>query len=387
MSSSEDTGQLASGADSTLAETTAATAEEERVYVASQWRLVWWRFRRHKLAIVSAVVLGLFYAMAVFCEFVAVTDPDAFDPKYTYMPPQRIRFVDESGFRFRPFVYGTKQTIVNFDITYREDPSKVHQLYLFVHGTPYKLWGLFDSDLHLVGLRDEGGTLFLLGTDRLGRDVLSRMIYGSRISLSIGLVGVFVSLVLGVLIGVVSGYYGGFIDTIIQRVVEFIRCIPTIPLWMALSAALPLDWPPLRVYFGITVVLSLVGWIGLARVVRGKFLSLREEDFVLAARIAGASEWRIITRHLVPSFTSHLIASLTLSLPNMIMGETSLSFLGLGLRPPTISWGVLLQSAQQLSVVALSPWLMSPVVFIVLVMLAFNFVGDGLRDAADPYSR
>ena len=270
---------------------------------------------------------------------------------------------------------------------YHEDTSQIFPLKLFVRGNPYQFWNLFETDLHLFGIGNEDGTAFLLGTDRLGRDVLSRVIYGARISLSIGLVGVFLALVLGMALGGASGYYGGSTDNIIQRLIELLRSFPTIPLWMALSAALPPEWPPLRIYFGITVILSLIGWTGLARVVRGKLLSLREEDFATAARLAGASETRVIGRHLLPGFMSHIIVTITLAIPGMILAETALSFLGLGLRPPVTSWGVLLQEAQNVRTVALHPWLMLPVLFVIVAVLAFNFVGDGLRDAADPYSR
>jgi len=249
------------------------------------------------------------------------------------------------------------------------------------------MWSLFPGDLHLIGTVDNAGPLYLIGTDRMGRDILSRLISGSRISLSIGLVGVFTSLILGILIGGFSGYYGGIFDTVSQRLIEFLRSVPTLPLWMALSAAVPPFWSAIKVYFGITVILSLVGWTGMARVVRSRFLSLREEDFVMAAKLAGSNEFRIVIRHMVPSFLSYIIASVTLAIPGMILGETSLSFIGVGLRPPVVSWGVMLQEAQQLSAVALSPWLLAPGVVIVLAVLSFNFLGDGLRDAADPYAR
>lgn len=365
-----------------------ATAKEE-IYLAPQWKLVWWKFRRHRMALVGLGGLGLFYTVAIFCEFFAPYDPNAFSPKYTYMPPQAIRFVGEDGFHFRPFVYGWRSEIdpASFAVVYTTVEEERYPVQLLVHGHPYKLLGLFETDIHLFGLGDDGGTLFLLGTDKLGRDVLSRMVYATRTSLSVGVVGVLLSFVFGVIIGGISGYYGGVSDAVIQRLIEFIRCIPTIPLWMSLSAVLPPTWPSVRVYFAVTIILSLIGWTGLARVVRGRFLVMREEEFVLAARLAGASEWRIIIRHMVPSFTSHIIASITLAFPHMIMGETSLSFLGIGLRPPTVSWGVMLKSAQKLNVVAQAPWLLSPVVLVVLSMLSFNFVGDGLRDAADPYSR
>lgn len=363
--------------------------EEERIYVASQWQLMWWRFRKHKLALVSSVVLMALYFTALFCEPLAPYDPYEHRAQYVQAPPQIIHFIAQDGFHLRPFVYGltAKRDPVTFEKIYEIDKTQRHSIYLFVRGAPYELWGRFEADLHLFGLKDDEGTLFLLGADRLGRDMLSRVLYGGRISLSIGLVGVFMSFLLGILIGGVSGYYGGTVDTVIQRVIVFIRSMPSIPLWMTLSAALPKDWPATRVYFAITVILSVIGWTWLARVVRGRFLALREEDFVLAARLAGANELRIITRHLVPSFLSYIIASLTLAVPQMILSETSLSFLGLGLHPPVISWGVLLKEAQNLKAIALTPWVLVPGAFVVVTVLAFNFVGDGLRDAADPYAR
>lgn len=366
-----------------------ATGQEEQIYVAPQWKLMWWRFRRHKLALVSTAVIVLLYLVGAFCEFLAPYDPFVYDVVYTYAPPQAIHFWDENGFRLRPFVYGLqpRRDPDTLQMIYVADKEAKYPIYFMVHGTPYKLWGLWDTDLHLFGIRDPNGTMFLAGTDRKGRDVLSRVLYGTRISMSIGLVGVALSLILGILIGGASGYYGGRIDDLIQRVIEFLRSIPSIPLWMSLSAALPPHWSAVRIYFGITVILSLIGWTGLARVVRGRFLALREEDFVMAARLGGASELRIIGRHLVPSFLSHIIASITLSIPDMILSETSLSFIGLGLRPPIVSWGVLLQEAQNVQAVIAAPWLFIPGVFVIIAVLAFNFLGDGLRDAADPYSR
>jgi peptide/nickel transport system permease protein len=364
--------------------------ETARIFVASQWKLMYWRFRKHKLAVVSFFVLCFLYFVAIFAEFIAPYDHNKQNTKLLFVPPRRIRFVDEQGnFSLRPFVYGLVQQVDTATLrkTYVEDTGTKIYIHFFVHGDPYKLWGLFESDLHLFGLEGNDRTLFLLGSDRMGRDMLSRVIHGSRISLSVGFVGVIISLVLGVIIGGISGYYGGVVDIAVQRLIEFIRSIPTIPLWMALAAALPVYWPPLKVYFAILVILSFIGWTGLARVVRGRFLALREEDFVMAARLAGASEWRIIVRHLVPSFLSYLIANLTLAIPGMILGETALSFLGVGLRPPAVSWGVILNEAQKLRVVAQAPWLLLPGAFIVLAVLAFNFVGDGLRDAADPYAR
>jgi len=366
-----------------------AAQDEEKIYVASQWQLMWWRFRKHKMAIAGGIVLIFFYIVTLFWEFLAPYDPLRYDVKYTFVPPQWPVFYDSAGFHFPPVVYGLKprrdpETLAMvFDV----DKETRLQLRFFVRGDPYKLWGIFPSDLHLFGLEEGGQQVFILGSDRLGRDMLTRILAGTRVSMTIGLVGVFLSLVLGILIGGASGFYGGSVDMIIQRVIEFLRSIPTIPLWMGLSAAVPSNWPPTRVYFGITVILSLIGWTGMARVVRGRFLSLREEDFVMAARLCGSSEGRIIVRHMVPSFLSHIIASVTMSIPGMILSETSLSFLGLGMRPPAVSWGVLLQEAQNLQAVALAPWLLLPGVAVIISVLAYNFLGDGLRDAADPYAR
>ncbi len=364
---------------------------EEKVAVAPPLTLMWWKFRKHKMALISGVILILLYLIGIFCEFVAPYGPDDTFIRYKLAPPSTIHLVNEQGQLQAPFVYKTKRTI-NLDTLqniYTEDTSSPYPIKFFVQGTPYKLWGLIDSDIHLFGLgvpEDEQGFL-LMGADRLGRDMFSRVVYGARISLSIGLIGVFASLILGVIIGGISGYYGGAIDNFIQRVIEFVRSIPTIPLWMGLSAALPIDWPVVYVYFGITIILSLMSWTHMARVVRGRFLAMREEDFVLAARLVGSSQRRIILVHMVPSFLSYIIANLTLAIPGMILSETALSFIGLGLRPPAISWGVLLQEAQNVSAIALAPWVFYPAAAVILAVMAFNFLGDGLRDAADPYSR
>jgi len=366
----------------------ARPAAEARVYTASQWRLMWWKFRRHRLAVVAAIVVLVLYLAAAFCEFLAPYPLAWRHTERVFAPPQRVHLFSDAGFEGRPFVYAlqVRRHPETLRLVYDEDRSRTWPLRFLVRGRPYRLWGLVETDLHLFGV-DEGGTAHLLGTDSMGRDLLSRLFYGARISLTIGLIGVSLSFLLGLLMGLVSGYYGGWVDNLIQRGIEVLRSFPSIPLWMALSAALPQSWTPFQVYFGITVVLSLIGWTGLARQVRGKILALREEDFATAALLAGASRWRIMWRHLLPSFLSHIIVSLTLTIPGMILGETALSFLGLGLRPPITSWGVLLKEATNVQAVALHPWLLAPALVVILTVLAFNFVGDGLRDAADPYAR
>ena len=366
-------------------------SEEERAYIASQWKLVWWRFRRHRLALVGAAVVALFYVIAIFPEFLAIHDPRTNSPARFYHPPQRVHFLD--GWRpARPYVYGIEQyrDPVTLTVNYRADESKRFPIRFIVRGHEYKLIGLFKTDVHLMGVDKpddrEPMPFYPLGTDRMGRDMFSRLMYATRISMSIGLVGVLVSLFLGVLLGGISGYRGGLIDAAIQRLIEFLRSIPTIPLWMALAAAVPRDWSMIRVYFAITVIISLIGWTTMAREVRGRFLAMREEDFVVAARLYGSSQLRIIFRHMLPSFMSHIIATTSLAVPAIIIAETSLSFLGLGLRQPAISWGVLLNEAQKLQAVASAPWLLVPGAFILVAVLSLNFLGDGLRDAADPYS-
>ena len=367
-----------------------STEEKERYYQATQWQLMWWKFRRHRLAMISGLVVICLYLVALFVEPLAAYDPEAQDVRQAYRPPTPLHFVDAQGkLHLRPFVYGAKQKrdLETLAMVYTVDTNKVYPVYFWVKGAPYKLWGRIPMDRHLFGVTDPDGRVFLFGADAQGRDVYSRVVYGARISMSVGLLGVVLSFVLGILIGGVSGFYGGAVDTAIQRLIEFLRSMPTIPLWMSLSAALPPNWPPVRMYFGITVILSLIGWTGLARVVRGRFLALREEDFVMAAKISGSSEMRIIVRHMVPSFLSHIIAALTLAVPDMILSETALSFLGLGLRYPAISWGVLLQDSQNIRAVATAPWLLFPGLAVVLAVLSLNFLGDGLRDAADPYAR
>ena len=362
------------------------SAEQERYYMASQWRMMWWKFLRHRVAVFCGAILLIMYASIVIVEWLAPYNLHTRNVDHIFAPPQGIHLFDSEGNFVGPFVYGYsyRLNMDNLKREYTPDISQVQPIRFFCRGDSYEFWGMWEGSFHLV-CPAEGGTLFLAGTDRLGRDVLSRMIYGARISLTIGLFGVAVSFILGIVIGGLAGYYGGWIDNISQRLIEVLRSLPHVPLWLALSAILPVTWSPMLVYFGITIILGLLDWTGLARAVRSKLLALREEDFCVAAQLMGAKPSRIIGRHLLPSFASHLIASVTLSVPSMILGETALSFLGLGLRPPITSWGVLLNEAQNINVVALYPWLMLPVASVIIVVLAFNFLGDGLRDAADPY--
>ncbi|HEY7517324.1 MAG TPA: ABC transporter permease [Methylomirabilota bacterium] len=368
----------------------ATRVREQRIFVASQWQLMWWRFRKHKIAVASAVVVLGFYAVVLGADFLAYADPDASEAQRSLMPPQRVYWFD--GWQLAPYVHGVKgaRDPLTFKRVYRPDPDQKIRIRFFAEGFEYRLFGLIPTTRHLIGVDaglDPNKTIFLLGTDVQGRDLWSRLMYGTRISLTIGLLGVTASLVLGVVLGGLSGFYGGAVDTVIQRTIEILRSIPTIPLWMGLAAALPREWTVLQVYFAITVIISLLGWTELARVVRGRFLAMREEDFVVSARLVGCSRMRTIFVHMVPSFMSHIIAATTLALPAMIISETALSFLGLGLRPPAISWGVLLQQAQNVQTVAISPWLMIPAIPVIVAVMAFNFLGDGLRDAADPYGR
>ena len=361
------------------------TPAQEKYYMASQWKLMWWKLRRHRLAVICGIILALNYTTILFSEVIAPYNLHTRHTDYIFSPPQSVHLFHKGEF-IGPFVYGRDYEL-DMELLKRNYPEReddVQPLRFFCSGDEYRFWGLFEASFHLV-CPPENGTFFLLGTDRLGRDMFSRITYGARISLTIGLVGILVSFSLGIIIGGLAGYYGGWVDASVQRVIEVIRSFPELPLWMALSAVLPVNWSPILIFFGITVILALLDWTGLARAVRAKLLSLREEDYCSAAELMGAKPGRIIGRHLLPGFMSHLIASATLSVPAMILGETALSFLGLGLRPPVTSWGVLLNEAQNINVVALYPWLLFPVVPVVLVILTFNFFGDGLRDAADPY--
>lgn len=363
------------------------TVEEERVSVATQRQLIWWRFRKHKLAMVGGVIVLAFYVVAIFGDFLSTSDPHASDGQRSMMPPQSVHLFDNG--RFNPHVnavQGTRDPIT-LQRVYTVDPTRKIPVRLFVSGYEYKFLGLLPTNIHLIGTKGTPAeeSMFLFGTDQQGRDIYSRLIKATGTSMLIGLSGVALSILLGVTLGGISGYYGGATDTVIQRVIEVLRSIPVIPLWMGLAAAMPKDWSVNQVYFALTIILSVIGWTELGRVVRGRMMQVRGEDFVTAAELVGSRPRRVIFVHMVPLFASHIIAATTLALPLMIIAETSLSFLGLGLRPPAISWGVMLQQAQNVQAVALSPWMLLPVVPVVLVILAFNFLGDGLRDAADPY--
>ncbi len=364
---------------------------KREIDVAGPWTLIWLKFVRHKVAVVAGIVILVMYLIGAFAEFLAPALPEVSKPQFTYAPPQELSFFvteADGSSRFLPHVKGYKQEVdkVSLKRTFTIDEEKIVPIGFFVRGPGYKMWGLFPMDLHLVGPLKSSDTMYLLGTDKLGRDLLSRLIYGTRVSMSIGLIGVAISLCLGVVLGSISGFYGGWVDLTIQRIIEVISSMPTIPLWLGLAAAVPLTWSPLQVYFVITLIVSLFGWTGLAREVRGRVFALRSEDFVTAARLDGSSERRLIFRHILPSLTSHILAVVTLALPTMIVAETALSFLGIGLKAPVVSWGVLLQEAQNVRTIATAPWLLLwPGGAVVLTVLAYNFLGDGLRDAADPY--
>ncbi|WMT88619.1 ABC transporter permease [Pelagibacterium sp. 26DY04] len=367
----------------------ASEAAIDRTAYEGQWSLMWRKFTRHKLGVAGGVVVIVLYIIAAMPEFFSPTGPEVYHPSYTYAPPQQIHlFLEtETGTEFRPHVKAYN-SVIDYDSgrrVFETSPDEIHEIGLFVSGEPYRLLGLIPTDIHLFGTIEEGAPFYLAGADRLGRDILTRTIHGARISMTIGLIGVGLSLFFGILIGGISGYFGGVTDNVIQRVIEFIQSVPSIPLWIGLAAAIPLDTPPLQVYFFITIILSVIGWTGLARVVRGRFLSMRGDDFVKAARLDGASTLRVLFRHMLPSFTSHIIAVVTLAIPSMILAETALSYIGIGLRQPIVSWGVLLQEAQNVRTIAGAPWLMLPGAAVIIAVLALNFLGDGLRDAADPY--
>jgi peptide/nickel transport system permease protein len=366
--------------------TAAPQSEENTKAVASQWQLMWWKFRKNRLAVVGLVIGLFFYSLPIFAEFYAPRSAEFFRSEYVFAPPQSLRFIQDG--RLAPFVYGLK---------FERDPRSLKKTWvldketripvgLFVKGEPYRLLGFIRTDRHLFGPLDKEQPFYLLGADRNGRDILSRTIYAARISLTVGLIGVFLSLIIGVTIGGISGLFGGTLDVVIQRLIEIINSIPSLPLMMAFAAIVPPGTSSVQVYMIVTLILALLTWTGMARVVRGRFLALREEDFILAARLDGVGTTRLIFWHMMPSFLSHIIASITISIPYMILSETALSFLGVGLRPPTVSWGVMLRDAQQIATLANYPWLLWPAAAVIVFVIAMNFLGNGLRDAADPYA-
>ena len=360
-------------------------AESLRVEVASQWKLTWWKFRKHKLAMVSGAIVIILYIIVIFCEFIAPRSGLTNNAKYSLVPPQAIHLFNKGKIGLYVFGYTSTRDPVSLQRIWILDKETIIPVGLFVKGEPYKLWGLIPADIHLIGALNPEDPFFLFGADRIGRDVFSRVIFSARVSLTVGLVGIVLSFILGILIGGISGLVGGTLDNIIQRIIEIMISIPTLPFWLALAAMVPINWSPLQTYFMISMILTLFSWMWLARVVRSKFLAMRNEDFVLAAQLDGCNNMRLITHHMLPSFMSYIIASVTLSIPGMIIGETALSFLGLGLRPPIISWGVMLQDCQKIASIANFPWMLAPAGAVFITVLAMNFLGDGLRDAADPY--
>ncbi|MBN1248191.1 MAG: ABC transporter permease [Anaerolineae bacterium] len=360
----------------------------ETFYTASQWQLMWWKFKKHRAAVVAIIVLVLMYAIALFADLLAPYDTNQRFGSWEIAPPAKIHIFDESGRLVGPFVYKLVREVdtETFRVRFVEDKSEYFKIRFLMPSGPHKLFGLMTLNWRLFGTEVDQ-PVFLFGSDMLGRDVFSRTLYGSQISMFIGFGGVILTFFLGVTLGGIAGYLGGVVDEVIMRVVDFMVATPSIPLWMGLAAAIPRDWPVVRTYFAITLILSVLGWGGLARAVRGKLLSLREEDYIMAARVYGAPIPRLIGRYMLPNFMSYLLVNITLAVPYTILGETSLSFLGLGIQPPAVSWGTLLKDAQQLTVVAQRPWQMIPGIFVVITVLMFNFIGDGLRDAADPYSR
>ena len=361
--------------------------KEDSFYTATQTQLMWWKFRRHRTAILGTIVLGFFVFVMVFCEFLSPYGSQSRDPDYVFGAPNKVHLFDENGTFRGLFVYrmSTSFDRETMQMVLSEDIENPHKIKFFAKGENYKMWGVFRTNLHLFVVED--GYVHLFGTDELGRDVFSRTLFGTRTSLSIGFIGVIIAFIVGLFVGGVSGYFGGFIDNVLQRLIEFIRSIPTLPLWMSLAAVLPKEWSPMTIYFAVTIILGFLTWTTLARRVRGKLISMREEDFVFAARLAGSSDGRIIMRHMLPAFLSYIIVDLTISFPAMILGETTLSFIGLGLREPVVSWGVLLQAAQNVMAIEQHPWVFIPAIFVVVSVLAFSLMGDGMRDAADPYSR
>lgn len=386
MTEAQDVQQLPEAMEDPAGTPEIVEPAEPGVAVASQWKLTWWSFKRHKLAMVGAVVTLLLYLMVLFAGFLAPYPQNFYSPDHTYAPPQQLHFFDDGEFGLYVHPQTAEQDPDSLQLTWTTDESARTEVGLFVQGTEYTLFGFITADRHLIGPEDPSGEpVYLLGADKNGYDIFSRIIHGSVVSMTIGLLGVAISLVIAIVLGGLSGLLGGITDTIIQRIIEFLMSLPAIPLWMALAAAIPPTWTPVERYFAIIVILSLIGWTGLAREVRGKFMSVREEEYITAATVDGAGRGRLIFGHMLPQFTSHIIAGLSLSIPAMILAETSLSWLGLGLQAPVVSWGVLLQEAQSVRVISTAPWIMIPGIAVVVSVLALNFFGDGLRDAADPY--
>lgn len=368
---------------------TSTNPADDDVKVISIRQLMWRRFKRNRLAVIGGTFLVFMYLAAIFAGFIAPNDPTEVHPQYVSMEPQGLHFFDTEGnFHLVPFVYGLESSVdpATFRRVHEIVPEEKYPIQFFVRGSEYSILGFIKTDLHLFGV-EAPGKLFLFGTDTQGRDIFSRVWYGAQVSLSVGLVGVFLTLVFGSIIGIASGFFGGLFDDIVQRIIELLMSFPQLPLWLALATLIPDNWPSDRIYFAITIVLAILSWGALARQTRSMVYALRESDFVTAARYSNCSNWHIITRHLLPNTMSHIIVIATTAIPGMILGETSLSFLGLGIRSPLMSWGMLLSDAQHVRVLLQQPWLLTPAFFVVATIIAFNFLGDGLRDAADPFAK
>lgn len=372
----------------TLSQSAVSQSAVETEENESYFDLVWRRFRRSPVSIIGALMVLMLVILAVFADFFSPTSISAIDLQASFIPPQRVHFFDTEGkFHLRPFVYNYVYTLdpVTFRVMWAEDQTKAYEIKFLVQGPAYKLFGLIPSQLHLYGV-EQGGTIFILGTDKIGRDLWGKTCEAGRISLSMSLFGTIISVLFGSVLGVASGYYGGWVDNVLQRFTEFVAAFPNLPLWMALAALVPKTADSFTVFVAMAFIFALLSWTTLAREVRGKVLSLRETDFILAAKEMGASDARIIFLHLYPNTLSHIIVILTLTIPGVILAESFLSFLGIGITEPLISWGLLMRNTQDIQTLGQNAWILSPIVFIVTAVLGFNFLGDGLRDAADPYA-